>query len=777
MTLLWLNFATEFIHYSILLYAIFVMVSYLTLAGISIGAARIYLRKSSYVEYKNILNSEEAPSVSLIAPAYNEGMSIVENIRSLLSIHYVNFEVIIVNDGSKDDTLTKCIDAYDLERVSFFYNPRLATKRVRGVYKSRNPAMKHLVVVDKENGGKADALNTGINISKNDYIVCIDVDCVLEQDAILKMMKPFVDQTDKMVIATGGVIRIANSCKIENGKLVEVNVPKKWLPRVQVLEYIRAFLLGRLAWSMMDGLLLISGALGVFHKELVIEAGGYNHNTVGEDMELIVRMRKMMQKSNRPYTVAFIPDPLCWTESPENLNILYRQRNRWTRGTIETLLLHKDLAFNPRYKVVGLVSYPYWLLFEWFAPLLETAGLIFTIIAVMFGIVNWSFFLLMIGMVYVFSVFFSLLALFVEEITYHQYKSQADILRLLLIGVVEPLIFHPIVTYSAVRGNIDFLKGTSSWGEMTRTGFSTAAPAAGAPGATGTPAPKPVVVAKKPINKPGQIKRLSLFWPAAATFLFLIYAFVYWAITQSITGLPTTRSAGNSAESFFTGMQMASTSTATGLKNDVTEDPYILALHADEIKQDAEEEEAFEQDAYIPATNDAQIAEAQAKPLKTEEKTLVAEVKKAEPEKKKVVDKDSPIEFLKSKNNSIADKPKPKAEKPKSNIAAATTPQKKTETVKPTPVPIKNSAISTADAGLTKADGYYLVSASYSDMDKAKAALKETKGRGFQKAGILADEKNNMYRVYVVGYPERQKAENYLSFIKEREPSLWIYQK
>lgn len=772
MTLLWLNFVTEFIHYSILLYAIFVMVSYLTLAGISIGAARIYLRKSSYVEYKNILNSEEAPSVSLIAPAYNEGMTIVENIRSLLSIHYVNFEVIIVNDGSKDDTLMKCIDAYDLERVSFFYNPRLATKRVRGIYKSRNPAMKHLVVVDKENGGKADALNTGINVSKNDYIVCIDVDCVLEQDAILKLMKPFVDQTDKMVIATGGVIRIANSCKIENGKLVEVHVPKKWLPRVQVLEYIRAFLLGRLAWSMMDGLLLISGALGVFHKELVIEAGGYNHNTVGEDMELIVRMRKMMQKSRRPYTVAFIPDPLCWTESPENLNILYRQRNRWTRGTIETLLMHKDLAFNPRYKVVGLVSYPYWLLFEWFAPLLETAGLIFTFIAVMFGIVNWSFFALMIGMVYVFSVFFSLLALFVEEITYHQYKSQADILRLLLIGLVEPLIFHPIVTYSAVRGNIDFLKGTSNWGEMTRTGFGTGTTA------QSTPGPKPAAPKKEKINKPGQVKRLSLFWPAAATFLFLIYAFVYWAITQSITGLPTTRSAGNSAESFFSGMQMATTSTATGLQNDANQEPYILALHADEIKQEEAEEDALEEDAFVPASSEAKVAETQATTINPEPKQQVAEQKKPEPEKKpEPLKKAEPEKKSGVKEGIDILKPASKgAAEPKTQVAA-NTPQKKIATTKPAETPLKTTAIKPAETELTKANGYYLISASYSDMEKAKAALKETQSRGFQKAGILADEKNNMYRVYVVGYPERQKAESYLSFIKEREPSLWIFQK
>ena len=227
-------------------------------------AVKKYLHKNSFVDYRDILNTDIAPSVSILAPAYNESATIIENIRSLLSIHYSNFEVIVVNDGSKDDSMEKCIKEYDMVPVDFSVDYKLKTKEIKGVYKSRNRAFNQLIVVDKANGGKSDALNAGINISSYDYVTCIDVDCVLEQDALLKLMKPFMDENEREVVATGGVIRIANSCVVEDGRLLEVKVPENFVARSQALEYIRAFLLGRMAWRLVDGLMLISGALGVF---------------------------------------------------------------------------------------------------------------------------------------------------------------------------------------------------------------------------------------------------------------------------------------------------------------------------------------------------------------------------------------------------------------------------------------------------------------------------------------------------------------------------------
>ncbi|WP_278036018.1 glycosyltransferase family 2 protein [Flavobacterium nitratireducens] len=312
-------------------FAIAAVASYIILAIISAFETVNYMKKNSFVNYTEILSSSISPSISIIAPAYNESLNIVENVRSLLSNHYVNYDVIIVNDGSKDDSLEKLIAAYDLVKVDYLINNQLQTKPLRqGVFKSTNPAFEKLIVVDKENGGKADALNFGLNISTNKYVACIDVDCLLLEDSLQKMIKPFLESTDEKVIAAGGVIRIANSCKIKDGKLLDINLPKSSIVKAQILEYLRAFLLGRMAWSKLNGLLVISGAFGLFDKKIALEVGGYDTKTVGEDMEIIVRMRRHMEEKKVKYRVAYIPDPLCWTEAPDSHKIFISQRNRWT---------------------------------------------------------------------------------------------------------------------------------------------------------------------------------------------------------------------------------------------------------------------------------------------------------------------------------------------------------------------------------------------------------------------------------------------------------------
>lgn len=464
-------FIEQFFNSAIFTYALIVMVSYVILAFLSAIEMKAYLRKNSYVDYRQILVSPNAPSVSILAPAYNEEATIVENVRSLLSLHYSSFEVIIINDGSKDKSLQTLIEYYELELVNFALNEQIKTKPLRGIYKSKNKAYSKLTVVDKENGGKADALNIGINVSSKDLILCIDVDCIVEQDAILRMVKPFMDE-GKRVIATGGVVRIANSCEVRDGRLIKVHMPENLVARFQVLEYIRAFLMGRMAWSRLNGLLLISGAMGIFDKDIVIKAGGYNHNTVGEDMELIVRMRRYMHENDMRYKVVYVPDPLCWTESPSDLNILSRQRNRWTRGTMETLWMHRELFFNPRYGILGLLSYPYWFFFEWLAPILEFLGLFIFITLALMGNINWEFSMILIGMVYFFGITLSTMGILLEEISYQQYTSGRDLSRLLLIALIEPVVYHPLTVYWAIRGNIDMITGKKSWGTMTRAGFT-----------------------------------------------------------------------------------------------------------------------------------------------------------------------------------------------------------------------------------------------------------------------------------------------------------------
>jgi cellulose synthase/poly-beta-1,6-N-acetylglucosamine synthase-like glycosyltransferase len=459
--------------YGIFLYSAVILGFYLFIGIYSIGETRKYIRKSSFAEFKILASSDHTPSLSILAPAYNEGATIIENVRSLLSIYYNNFEVIIVNDGSKDDSLQKLIDTYDLEEVPYFCEQPIKTKPIKGIYKSRNPVYKKLVVVDKVNGGKADALNVGINIAQNKYVVCIDVDCILEQDAMLKLTKPFLENGKARVIATGGVVRIANSCEVKDGKIVQVHLPAQFLPRMQALEYIRAFLLGRMAWSRMNGLLLISGAFGAFDREIVVAVGGYDHGTVGEDMELVVRMRRYMEEAKLPYEVAYIPDPLCWTEAPASFKILGRQRNRWTRGTIETLRMHRKMFFNPRYGVLGMVSYPYWFFFEFLAPIIEFIGFIAFLVFAFLGLMDWPFFFALLLTIYAFAAVFSSFAILMEVLTYNQYKKRREIASLMLTALIEPVVFHPFVVWSAVKGNIDLLRKKKAWGEMSRQGFAT----------------------------------------------------------------------------------------------------------------------------------------------------------------------------------------------------------------------------------------------------------------------------------------------------------------
>ncbi len=462
------------IHYLFFIYAFTVIASYIFLSVVSAIETIGYLKKNSFVNYREILSSTISPSISIIAPAYNESLNIVENVRSLLSNHYANYNVIIVNDGSKDNSLEKLIKAYDLVHVNYLINEQIKTKPLRkGVFKSTNPAFEKLLVVDKENGGKADALNLGLNISKSKYVACIDVDCLLLEDALQKMIKPFLEVTNTKVIATGGVIRIANSCTIKGGKLIDVNFPKKMLEKAQILEYLRSFLLGRMAWSRLNGLLVISGAFGLFDKKIVIAIGGYDTNTVGEDMEIIVRMRRYMEEKKQKYKVAYIPDPLCWTEAPDNYKIFISQRNRWTRGTIEVLKKHQKIGFNPKYGTFGMLSYPYWFLYERMAPVIEVVGIIYFGILIALEQVRWDYAFSLFILAYLFTVIFSIVAIFSEELTYHQYKKKGTGIKLIGIAFLEPFILHPFILYAAIRGNFDYYFNKKiKWGDMERKGLT-----------------------------------------------------------------------------------------------------------------------------------------------------------------------------------------------------------------------------------------------------------------------------------------------------------------
>ncbi|TBR19734.1 MAG: glycosyltransferase [Chitinophagaceae bacterium] len=451
------------------------MASYFILASISARTMSHYLKENSFVDYDVILSSDIAPRISIIAPAFNESLTVVDSVRSLLTLQYNHFEVVVVNDGSTDDTFQLLQEAYQLKRIEYKIDKVFETEPILSAYRSTNTAYNKLLVVNKENGRKADAANVGIMFAANPYILVVDVDGILSKDALQILAKPFLEKSeDRRVIATGGVLRIANSCVVRGGRIVEVNPPDGFLPRMQTIEYLRAFLLGRMAWFKLDGLLIISGAFGLFEKEIAIKAGGYNRKTVGEDMEIVVRMRRYMLEQKQKYQVTFLPNPLCWTLAPETFKALGNQRRRWTRGTMETLWLHRKMFFRPRYKLLGMLSMPYWGFLEYLSPLIEFLGILITISLLVLGLLNLKFVLLFLLFAYSFAVLYSVITLLTEEYTYHLYKKNSDFRKLLFVAFIDPIYFHLFIVYSAIRGNIEKIRGYSSWGVMEKKGFTRA---------------------------------------------------------------------------------------------------------------------------------------------------------------------------------------------------------------------------------------------------------------------------------------------------------------
>jgi len=450
-------------------FTLLLFVWYFGLGYFSIKKLRIYNKKNTYTNYGYIADSPLSPSVSILVPAYNESASIINSVKTLLHLHYRNFEVILINDGSTDKTFDIVKKEFGLVKTNYFFDYRLPCERIKGVYKSRDARFSKLTVINKNNGGKSDSLNAGLNVSKNNLVVTIDADSIIETDSITKLVKPFLEEKKKKVIATGGVVRILNSCDVEEGRIKKINLPKNFLAAWQVLEYTRAFLLGRMAWSQLDGLMLISGAMGMFDKEVLIGAGGYDTDEIGEDMELVVRMRRYMAEKGEKYIVTYIPDPLCWTEVPSDLKSLKAQRTRWTRGLVSTLKKHSVIFLNKKYGKLGMLGYPFWMFFEWLAPLFAFIGVGFTVYLGIDGVIDWRTFFLLYAFIYSFSIFMSFWSILFEELTFHKYDRKRDVLKLLGISFIEPLLY-PMIAFFAVIGNVQVLRKKTGWGTIKRTG-------------------------------------------------------------------------------------------------------------------------------------------------------------------------------------------------------------------------------------------------------------------------------------------------------------------
>jgi cellulose synthase/poly-beta-1,6-N-acetylglucosamine synthase-like glycosyltransferase len=455
----------------VIVYFILINVVYFVMLVSSFVAIVRYLRRDLFSDFRAIIQSEFSTPISVLAPAYNEEATITESVHSLLKLNYSTMEVIVINDGGGDRTLDTMIREFGLRKSHQVYIRKIKTKPVRGIYVSDRPELKNLIVVDKENGGKADALNVGINISHYPLFCAIDADSILEDNALLKVAKPFLE--DERVIAVGGIVRIANGCEIERGRVKTVRLSKKRLPIFQVVEYFRAFLSGRMGWSAINGLLIISGAFGLFRKDVVLACGGYKHDTVGEDMELVARMHRYMYEHRLPYRVVFVPDPVCWTEAPETLKILSRQRNRWHRGLVDTISIHRSMMFNPRFGVIGLFSMPYYFLFELLGPVIETLGYVFVVFSFFFGSVNLQVLVLFFVVAIVYGMLFSVGAVLLEEISFHRYPRARDLFKLIIYAVLENFGYRQLTVLWRIKGLWDYFRGVKSWGAMQRKGFAT----------------------------------------------------------------------------------------------------------------------------------------------------------------------------------------------------------------------------------------------------------------------------------------------------------------
>jgi cellulose synthase/poly-beta-1,6-N-acetylglucosamine synthase-like glycosyltransferase len=412
------------------------------------------------------------PPITLIVPAHNEEAFIVDSLRALLSLDYPSLELVVVNDGSRDRTLDELKYAFQLRPTRLLYIPEIISAPVHGIYKS--PTEPRLVVLDKDSAGsKADAVNAGINAATSPYICVVDADSILEKDSILRIMAGVFSEPHR-VVAVGGIVRVLNGCRIEAGELREVRLPRYNIEIMQVIEYLRAFLIGREAWAQFNALPIISGAFGIFRTDLVRQINGYRSHAIGEDFDLVVRLHRHLQEQGKDYCINFIPDPTCWTEVPADLRSLARQRARWHKGLLDTLWPNRDMLFRSRYGRVGSLILPYMWIFEFFAPIIELLGYSTMILAALLGLLSRDFFVLFLLYGYAFATLISIGSVLLEEMTYRRYSDWREVARLLLYCLFEHFPYRQMTLIWRLQGIWQYLRGDYTWREMKRTGISSA---------------------------------------------------------------------------------------------------------------------------------------------------------------------------------------------------------------------------------------------------------------------------------------------------------------
>lgn len=462
-----------------LVYFLAINACYLVLIVAAAVDFRHHLTRQRFAGLDEVAASPLTQPVSVIMPAFNEEAGVVSAVMAMLALRYPEHEVIVVDDGSTDQMFERLRSAFDLVETPR-HVPELVPMRQKptSVHIPRD-GFTRLVVVRKQNSGAGDSTNVGVNVARYPLVAFIDSDSILDPDALLTVAKPFADDPDR-VIATGGAIRAVNGCRVVGGRVVDVKLARPWIVRVQVVEYLRAFMLGRAGWSRLGAMLIISGAFGLFRRDVVIDAGGLDPDNIGQDMELVVRMHRLMREQRRDYRVVYLAEPTLWTEVPSSLAVLGRQRRRWHRGLWEVLWAHRRMLGNPRYGRVGLVAVPFFWLFELIAPLIELFGLVIQPIGLLLGVSDWRYTAAFMLCAYGVGMLVTLSALCVEEFSFHRYERWPDLLASVLASGVENVGFRQINAWWRVQGLWQGIRGAKrEWGVMTRAGFGDTAASVG----------------------------------------------------------------------------------------------------------------------------------------------------------------------------------------------------------------------------------------------------------------------------------------------------------
>jgi cellulose synthase/poly-beta-1,6-N-acetylglucosamine synthase-like glycosyltransferase len=446
---------------AVFLYFICVNSMYTIFTIISLKDIRGHLFTATRLELQNIFAGVYYKPLSIIVPAYNEEETILTTVKSLLGLKYPEFEVIVINDGSTDATMDKLIGEFRMVRVDKPLGLVLHHEPIREKYMSLD--YPELIVLNKLNGGKADALNAGINASRFPIFCSIDADSILENEALARATHPFIE--DREVVATGGIVRVLNGCTVEGGMVTEVRAPRKFIECFQAVEYTRGFLSGRTSWSFFKSLLIISGAFGIFRKDMVLAIGGYR-KTVGEDMDLVVRLHRHCCDKGIRYKVVFVPDPVCWTQVPSDLISLLKQRNRWQRGLIDSLWHNKSMFFNPRYGKVGLIGFPYFFFIEAIGPFLEFFGYLVFLVFFLFGYINRDLILLFFLFAIFWGTWINLGSILLDNLIYKRYKGLGDLLKLCLFGTFEFIGYRQLIVVERFIATIFFRR--KEWGKPQR---------------------------------------------------------------------------------------------------------------------------------------------------------------------------------------------------------------------------------------------------------------------------------------------------------------------